>query len=286
MNDQAADDKELDELLNDLAGEDEADTKRQRGAVSFPYYDLGDAEKVAQAAWDIAGAGPAPLDALMAKLGHTTIQSGGFRGKTSAARLFGLTRTSGLTLTLTELGQQIVQAPTRDKARVDAFLRVPLFRAMYDKYRGNSLPGETGLESEMVNLGVTPKQKGRARQGFQRSAEQAGFFRAGRDKLIAPTFGTVPPKPKSEEEPSEKETPPPPRGNAVSDEPLIQGLFEKLPSPGVWPEAQRDSWLEAAKVIFGLVYQNEPKTPKALPSESERPSEQSQTAERPEAKQI
>jgi hypothetical protein len=268
-------DQELEQVMADVEAGDESESdKRQRGAISFPYYDLSDAEKVAGAAWEIAGAGPAPLDAVMAKLGHTTVQSGGFRGKTSAARLFGLTRTSGMNLTLTELGRQIVQGSTRDQARVDAFLRVPLYRAMYDKYRGGTLPGEAGIEAEMVALGVTPKQRDRARQGFQRSAEHAGFFRAGRDKLIAPTFGTTPAdqtEPEADEPPAQEQVP-----VSVSTEPLIRGLFEKLPPPGPWAESERQRWLDAASMIFGLVYQEEPKAPKALPSAPEQPSEQSQ----------
>lgn len=61
----------------------------------------------------------------------------------------------------------------------------------------------------------------------------------------------------------------------MSEQPLIQGLFEKLPSPGPWAQSARQHWLDAAKVIFDLVYEPEAKTPQALPSGSEPPSEQS-----------
>jgi hypothetical protein len=60
----------------------------------------------------------------------------------------------------------------------------------------------------------------------------------------------------------------------VSDQPLIQGLFESLPDPGPWAEADRQEWLNAAKAIFTLVYKA---APKALPSGSEQPSEQSRS---------
>ena len=41
------------------------------------------------------------------------------------------------------------------------------------------MPPAAALEREMVELGVSPKQKDKARQVFERSAEQAGFFATG-----------------------------------------------------------------------------------------------------------
>jgi hypothetical protein len=41
--------------------------------------------------------------------------------------------------------------------------------------------------------------------------------------------------------------------------PLIRGLFETMPTPGaVWPVEQRDRWHQAARMIFNLLYQEEP----------------------------
>ncbi len=45
---------------------------------------------------------------------------------------------------------------------------------------------DSALEAEMETLGVAPKQKAKARQGFQRSAEQAKRFGRGRDRLVLP----------------------------------------------------------------------------------------------------
>jgi hypothetical protein len=225
------------------------------------------------------------MDQLAAKLGHSTTASGGFRGKLGAARLFGLVVTSGMNVTLTDLGKKIADGRTTSVARVDAFLRVPLFRAIYDEYRGNQLPGDEALENVMEGLGVAPKQKERARQIFQRSAQQAGFFHAGRDKLIKPEGAGG--AEASKEEPGNGD----PKQNEelpanVAEQPLIRGLFEKLPAAGVWPAKQREQWFDAAKAIFDLVYDSEPKAPNALPSGSEQPSEQSQHVVRKEAKQI
>jgi hypothetical protein len=271
------------EATDEIAGNGKKGSKRQRSAVSFPYSDLSDAQELAEAAWAIGGASPAPLDALAARLGHRTVASGGFRGKLGAARLFGLTRTSGMEAVLTELGKHIVDPDKAAQARADAFLRVPLFSMIYEKYRGDRIPGDEALESELAALGVAPKQKARARQVFQRSAQQAGYFSEGPDKLIRPVFaGRVAEPPVTpdadNESPRDEELP-----ASVSDQPMIRGLFEQLPPAGVWPEAERTRWFDAAKAIFALVYKNEVK---ALPSESEQPSERSENGGRQEAKPL
>lgn len=42
---------------------------------------------------------------------------------------------------------------------------------------------------------------------------------------------------------------------SLEREPLLQGLFEALPSPvEMWPTAERARWLRAAVAIFDLVY--------------------------------
>jgi hypothetical protein len=72
---------------------------------------------------------------------------------------------------LTDLGKRIVDPETHDGARAEAFLRGPLYRAIFDRYRAVKLPPDPGLESEMVGLGVSTKQTERARQILQRSAQ-------------------------------------------------------------------------------------------------------------------
>jgi hypothetical protein len=55
---------------------------------------------------------------------------------------------------------------------------------------GGVLPGQAAaMERELVGLGVSDKVKDRARQTFERSAEQAGFFAHGRNRLVMPGIG-------------------------------------------------------------------------------------------------
>ena len=49
-------------------------------------------------------------------------------------------------------------------------------------------------------------------------------------------------------------------GDAVSElHPFFQGLLGALPEPGTdWPNAKRERWLETARNIFGLIYDEPP----------------------------
>jgi hypothetical protein len=75
-------------------------------------------------------------------------------------------------------------------------MAVPLYSAIYEKYKGHLLPPMKALEREMLSLGVSSKQTDKARQAFERSARQAGFFEAGDDRLVRPRLegaaGTLP----------------------------------------------------------------------------------------------
>ena len=66
------------------------------------------------------------------------------------------------------------------------FLNVPLYKAIFDKYKGGVLPPQAALERDIIGLGVAEKQTGRARQVFERSAEQANFVEHGKDRLVMP----------------------------------------------------------------------------------------------------
>jgi hypothetical protein len=52
-------------------------------------------------------------------------------------------------------------------------LNVELFRVIYEQYKGNALPSPPAIARQMEQLGVSPKQKERARQTFMKSAQYA-----------------------------------------------------------------------------------------------------------------
>ena len=159
-------------------------SKRLQSTIVFPYNSLAEAELIAETLLRQWG-GSASQDQIAGGL-HTTPRSGTFRNKLGAARIFGAVTVSRGNVKLTELGHRLVDPQTQKEARVEAFLAVPLYKAVYDAYEGKSLPPDTGLEQKIAELGVSPKQSEKARQAMKSSAKRAGFFDTNRSRLIRP----------------------------------------------------------------------------------------------------
>jgi hypothetical protein len=109
----------------------------------------------------------------------------------------------------------------------------------------------------MAGFGVAAKQTDRARQAFERSADQAGFFAHGTDRLILPSGISARPETVAVDVPSVPTPQEPGGGNGGGPplHPFIRGLLETLPPPhSDWSIADRVKWLETAASIFGLIY--------------------------------
>lgn len=282
-NDEPVDtDTDVDEADTD---NDSSTSSRQRSTIKFPYGDLDDAISVAKAVHDQYG-GNCTDDQLADALGQTTT-SGAFRQKVATAQTFGVVeRERGGVLTITNLGLRIIDEPTESEARVEAFLAVPLYQAIFENHQGSRLPSDPGLEKEMAALGVSPKQTARARQAFQRSAEAANMLGQGADRLVIPPQRVSVNQPPKETPPTEaKETASTPARassgitlRGVVDHPLIVGLWAMLPQPndGTFPPSKQKQWLEAARVNLALLYGSEdPQSPQTSavsgPSDSDMP---------------
>lgn len=101
--------------------------------------------------------------------------------------------------------------------------------------------------------------KDKARQVFQRSAQQAGFFQYGNTKLVMPPVKATPntPPPKNEESDSGEDKTKNGGGDGGGRHPLIEGLLRELPAPkSEWTTEDRKNWLEMASSIFNVVYKN------------------------------
>ena len=157
-------------------------------------------------------------------------------------------------VSLTDLGRLICYPETQPAALAEAFLNVPLYEKVYNEFAGGKLPPDGGLEQFMRREGVPGKQAQKARQVLYRSADTAGFFGSGRDRLIRPpvsTIGTGHSGASAPEKPmvSHVEAVP------MAEHPLIRGLVAKLPAEGEpFTPKQRQRWLEAAKVNLELIY--------------------------------
>lgn len=244
---------EDDELGSDVNGSASDDSKRPRSTIRFPYSDLAEVERIATAVKNSFGRS-AMIDQVAGALNQKS-SSGAFRVKLTAAHMFGVLTTSKGRVTLTELGSRLADPQTQDEARVDAFMRVPLYGRLYAVYQGQSLPKDSGLEAEIKELGVVPSQSERARQVFLRSAEQAGLFWAGRDRLVQP-----PNRPSAAETPAEAEAPavekPKVDSRQAGLDPLLARLFERmLPSDGEpFPAAARQLFFSALRVNLDVIY--------------------------------
>lgn len=241
---------------DDEALQDEDEQGRQRSTIGFPYMDLQDAVDVSAAIYGNVGQGDCDEDQLAAWL-HLSPKSSGFRVRLATARMFGVIESgSGGALRVTALGRQIIDAQQTRAARVRAFLNVPLYRAVFDKYKGDVLPPAAAFERDIMQLGVAEKQKGRARQVFERAAAQAGFFEQGMNRLVRPGVAEVdPPPPKDENTGGGGGG----GGGDVSQlHPFIQGLLKTLPKPETeWKSADRAKWLQTAANIFDLIYKGD-----------------------------
>jgi hypothetical protein len=108
------------------------------------------------------------------------------------------------------------------------------------------------LEREIVALGVSEKQKERARQVFERSADQAGFFEHGKNRLVMPGVSASGHRKPNEHKPSGTGG----DGGGAGDA-LIQALIEKLPASGPWPVDDRVNWLKMLVMGFQVAYGTE-----------------------------
>ncbi len=234
--------------------------ERQISTIAFPWADLDNAARVANGIHNKGGI-TLTLEQLAAELG-VAVKGGGFRLMYAAAKTFGLVTLNQGSVTLTDLGRRINDPKAEKAARAEAFLTVPLYHAIFESHKGGTLPPSSGLETEMFNLGVVKKATERARQVFQKSAQQAGFFAYGTDRLVLPATGGIPvnapdrPRQADEQKPLDKQHKGD-GGDGGGRHPFIAGLLKELPAEGAdWPTAERVKWLKTAAMLFEWIYKN------------------------------
>ena len=231
--------------------------KRFRSEIEFPYSDLESAVELARTIHGKAGSS-CETDELAAWMGQTAT-GGTFRTRVGAARMFGLVETGQGRVNLTQLGREVLDGSGNERtARVTAFLNAQLFGVMYDQYKGSVLPPPAAIERQMEQLGVSPKQKERARQTFMKSATYAGFIDSSTGRFVKPGIAH-----RDEALRQEKSDPDDRTGSGGGGDeppglhPFVQGLLRELPPAGdVWPETQRKLWLDTASSIFKMIYKD------------------------------
>lgn len=228
--------------------------KRQRSTIGFPYTDYESSYQIASTIHSNVGHGEC-LPEQIAAWTSQSVKSSGFRTQLAAAKLFGIIESGTETgkLKLTELGRRTVDPNKASEAKAEAFQCVPLFRALYEKYKDTVTPPNAALESEIVSLGVAEKQKAKARQVFEASADQTGFREVAPNRLVLPATMV-----KQEE----KEEKPDRGGNAASEgdldlDPLIMALLRKIPTTDEWPAESRIRWFRTFAMNVSQVYDDD-----------------------------
>jgi hypothetical protein len=247
-------------------------TKRQRSSIAFPYMDLNEAVTLARAIHNNVGTGTCTVEQLAPWVKQSPTSSG-FRSRLAAAKLFGLINTDRSdALQLMELGRFVVDAKREREGRARAFLTVPLYTAVHDKFKGSVVPPTAALEKELAALGVASTLTDTARRVMERSAEQAGFYEAGRDRLVMPGF--VPLDAGLNDTAGEANNG---GGGGVGGgtggggdddlhlDPLLLALLKKIPEAGKdWPAAQRLRWFRTFAMNVSQIYDEEAMEPVEL----------------------
>lgn len=176
-----------------------AKAKKPKQRVSedsrYPVYTLDDSVVAARAVHE-QGGGRCTPDQLAAFLRYSTTNSGAWLSRLSSARHFGLIQNDGRFITITPLALRIISPEYEEdaaEARAEAFLAVPLYGRLFQRYQGSSLPAEAGLRNAMVTtFGIPEGRTATAYKVLMESADQAGFFAARggvRTHLVRPVLG-------------------------------------------------------------------------------------------------
>lgn len=262
--------------MTELKPIDSQSEKPKRGpgpksGTSYPYYNLDDSIKVARIVYE-KGGGTCSRDQLAALLGYKTSTSGTFISRIYAAKQFGLIQFSGDTVSITERAQPILHPVMPDdgiKARVEAFLAVPLFSNTFEKFKGTSLPALVGLENlfrteyKIVEDRIKP-----ALRVLLDSADQSGLFKTtgARSRMILPVFATNHPKQTQSGVTGSQDHPPPTDkekhtsgngsdGSPPGIHPALIAMLRELPRPGsVWSKIKKERFLTAFRSILDVIY--------------------------------
>ena len=260
----------IEEQPSDALQQENLARKRQRTPLAFPYSDLQRAIELCDKLASIGGKGPVELTQLAAALNQTA-NGGTFRGRIGAARMFGLVEYGNETARLTDSGEAVLDPMKAESAKIDAFLKVPLYAKLYEEYQGYALPQAAAIQRKMELLGLPKKQVERARQVFAASVETAGFINSN-GRFIKPVVAARA-DPSGQRGDLSKHTPLDEElgdkskqgggggGGGGKDHPLIAGLLLTLPQPGgEWEIAGRKAWLKMAASIFDNLYKKPPST--------------------------
>lgn len=151
---------------------------RVKSPYLFPVYDFNTARLIAETI-ERDGAGSLTEETLAITLKSST-KSSGFQLKALTARQFGLVTKQGSTLTTTPLAKAIFKPTSeveKQKALAESFLKIPLFREVANKFKGQGLPESQTFRNILEReFKIDSKRIGDAERVLMDSARDAGVL--------------------------------------------------------------------------------------------------------------
>jgi hypothetical protein len=211
-----------------------------------PKVDLAPSLEVAKAIHEHAGT--AAAEQIAAFLGYASSKNGAYLNRVASARLFGFVEGNSPTIKPTRLALKIIEPATDEeasKARLQAFLNVPLFNAFFQAHKGHPLPKKQGVDNLLKReYGIPEGQASFARARLLRSAEQAGLFKIKADRMLEPPHaggaGDESPPPGDQGQMQ----PPPGDGHDEAFPTVIQAILEQVPWESDWTPEEFQDWSE------------------------------------------
>jgi hypothetical protein len=175
--------------------------------------------------------------------------------------------------TLTQLGRDVLDGSGKERAaRAQAFLNPELFNKLYEQNKGHVLPPAAAIERQIEQLGISPKQKERARQTFSKSATYAGFIDPGTGRFVKPgNLGQVDDGDVDQGREADRGG-----GGDGTDglglDPLLIALLKKVPTPEKgWPGPARVRWFRTFAMNVSQIYDGDGE-PVEMKIDLERPT--------------
>lgn len=220
-------------------------------ALRYPRYDLPASIEAARGLQE-RGGGVASANELASYLGYSGTNNGAFLNRIAAAKLFGLIEGQKAALRITRRGLNILHPDyeaTLMRAKVDAFLSVPLYKAFLDEYEGKALPSEEGMLNVLQSrYGVSPSRAQATLTNLLDSAEEAGLFSVAgaRTKMVRSTAALTlgerlqPALPDAPDAKVSDRSEAPAGGYPK----ILEAALDELPTSGTWDEDQLSEWLD------------------------------------------
>ncbi|QIS08835.1 hypothetical protein [Nocardia arthritidis] len=123
---------------------------------------------------------------IAARVGQTT-NSGAFTSRMATCMIYGVFEPGGPgSVRITDIALDLFDEHKRPDALIALWMSVPIYRSIFEQYNGKTLPQDTGIESDLIRLGLAPKRASSIRATMMAAAELVGLRATAKDRLVVP----------------------------------------------------------------------------------------------------